>query len=119
MRIYESITRKVAKKKETLNFMSSFVYTILFQELEERFKPIKCTFSPWPFAVTSIKGITERQTTQTGQVNYIVEFKDGQTKQVNQLTLVPHSPFPPSLLTKFEKKKDPRKKFKRNQKAIG
>ncbi|KAG2202459.1 hypothetical protein INT47_013075 [Mucor saturninus] len=61
MKIYESISRK---------------------ELEERFKPLKATFSPWPFAVTSIKGIKRRETTQTGQVNYIVEFKDGQTRQI-------------------------------------
>lgn len=65
----------------TLNF--------LLQELEERFKPVKVTFSPWPFTETSIKGIRRRETTQTGQVNYIVDFKDGQTKQVNQLTMHP------------------------------
>lgn len=94
MKIYESITRKVAKKRNAKLYEFICLH-YSFQELEERFKPIKCTFSPWPFAVTSIKGITERQTTQTGQVNYIVEFKNGQTKQVNQVTLVPHSPFPP------------------------
>jgi hypothetical protein len=49
----------------------------------ERFKAIEIVPQPWPYSSTTIQQISKRETTPTGKVLYVVQFKDGQSAKVS------------------------------------